>query len=210
MDILCLPLGQYLTNTYLVSCADGSALVVDPAGDPETILRAASGHQVSAILLTHGHPDHTGALAEVRQATGAPVGVHPADAPLLAATPDFALHDGQTVRFGHCQVHVHHLPGHTAGSVALELDRQRWLVGDAIFPGGPGHTDSPADFCQLIQTLRERIFVLPEETELLPGHGISTTVGREIEPFQAFLRHGWPAGACGDVNWDIQPKGIDD
>ncbi len=206
MDILRLPVGEYQTSCYVLFCGETGTLLVDPGADAGTLLSAIAGTRLAAILLTHGHPDHSAALAEVRQATGAPIGVHNADAGLLPVPPDFELRDGQVVRFGRCRVRVHHLPGHTPGSVGLELDGQRWLVGDAIFPGGPGHTDSPADLQQLMRTLRERIFVLADETQLLPGHGDATTVGREREPFHAFLRQGWAEGACGDVRWDTKPN----
>lgn len=205
MDILRLPVGPYQTNSYVLFCGTTHALLIDPGDDPGTLLSAIAGTQLVAILLTHGHSDHIGALAEMRQATGAPIGVHSSDAELLPVTPDFELVDGQIVRFGRCRVRVHHLPGHTPGSVGLELTGHRWLVGDTIFPDGPGHTDSPVQFAQLIQTLWERIFVLPKDTQLLPGHGEPTTVGREYEPFHAFLERGWAEDAYGDVLWDTKP-----
>jgi len=205
MHILRLPVGIYQTNSYVLFCSTRHTLLVDPADDPGTLVSAIAGTHLAAILLTHGHPDHTGALAELRQATGAPVGVHPADAELLPVPPDLKLHDGQVVHFGRCRVRVHHLPGHTPGSVGLQLSGHRWLVGDTIFPGGPGHTDSPADFAQLMQTLWQRIFVLLPKTQLLPGHGEPTTVGHEYEPFHTFLRKGWAEDAYGDVRWDTKP-----
>jgi hydroxyacylglutathione hydrolase len=205
MEILRLPVGRYQTNSYVLVCGTRSSLLVDPGSEPGTLLSAVSGTEVAAILLTHGHSDHTGALVELRQATGAPVGVHPADAHLLPLKADFELYHGQVVRFGRCLVQVHHLPGHTAGSVGLQVSGHRWLVGDAVFPGGPGHTDSPAGFAQLIDTLWQRIFTLPRRTLLLPGHGEPTSVGREREPFHSFLRRGWAEGSYGDVRWDTKP-----
>jgi hydroxyacylglutathione hydrolase len=205
MDILRLAVGPYDTNCYVLFCGEAHSLIVDPADDPGTLLSAIAGTQLVAILLTHGHLDHIGALQELHRATGAPIGVQPADSKLLPVRPSLELHDGQTVRFGRCRVRVHSLPGHTPGSVGLELTRHRWLVGDTIFPNGPGHTDSAAQFAQLTQTLWERIFVLPPQTELLPGHGEPTTVGREHEPFHRFLQRGWAEDAYGDVNWDTRP-----
>ncbi len=205
MDVLCIPVGPFQTNSYILMCDQGHSVLVDPGAEPATLLAALARTEPVAILLTHGHPDHVGALLDVREATGAPIGIHPADAQLLPVQPDFNLSDGQRLVLGLCQVRVHHLPGHTPGSVAFELPGNRFLVGDTIFPGGPGHTDSPAQFAQLIRTLWERIFVLPLETQLLPGHGQHTLVGREYEPFHRFLERGWAEDAYGDVEWNTKP-----
>jgi glyoxylase-like metal-dependent hydrolase (beta-lactamase superfamily II) len=205
MEILRLPVGRFDTNSYALLCSTPHSLLVDPGGEPGALLRAVSGTELTAILLTHGHADHTEALVELTHATGAPVGVHPADAHLLPVRADFELHDGQIVRCGPCRLRVHHLPGHTAGSVGLQVSGHRWLVGDTVFPGGPGHTDSPADFAQLMDTLWQRIFALPRRTRLLPGHGEATSVGREHQAFHTFLRKGWAEGAYGDIRWDTRP-----
>ncbi len=206
VELVRIPVGVYQTNSYVLYCGTTHALLVDPGDDIGTLLMAISGTQLVAILLTHGHSDHVGALVELRRATQAPFGVHPSDASSLPLSPDFELYDGQVVPFGRCRVQVHHLPGHTPGSVGFQLSNNRWIVGDAIFPGGPGHTDSPADFALLVQTLWQRVFVLPKHTLLLPGHGAPTTVGREHEPFHAFIERGWGEDAYGDVRWDVEPK----
>jgi len=208
MDMLCLTVGQYQTNSYVLFCGKTHSLIVDPAGNAETLLSAIAGTELAAILLTHGHGDHTGALLELHQATDAPIGVHAPDAKLLPVVPHRLLKDGEDVSYGACHVRVHHLPGHTSGSVAFELAQGIWLVGDTIFPGGPGHTDSPAQFAQLIQTLWQSVFVLPPDTQLLPGHGPPTTVGMEAEPFHTFLQHGWGEDAYGNVRWDTQPGAL--
>jgi hydroxyacylglutathione hydrolase len=188
-------------NCYLVRClATAQTAVVDPGADAERIMAMVDGSPVRSILLTHGHPDHVGALEAIRQATGAPVGLHPADASTAGIEGDFPLLDGTQLDVGGEQITVAHIPGHTPGSVALRLNG-RVLVGDAIFPGGPGHTVSPQALAQSLDSLAHTVFTWPDDTELYPGHGAHTTVGAERAAFRRFLMAEHPPKLCGDVNW---------
>jgi len=197
-----LAVGPYDTNCYVLICpTGGESIIVDPAAEGERILQEVEGTTVKYILLTHAHLDHVGALAEVRETTGAPLGVHPADARHFGVDADFDLADGDVLEWGDCQLRVVHTPGHTPGSVCLILD-ERVLVGDTIFPGGPGHSANPEAFEQILATLQEVVFTWPDETELYPGHGTATTVGRERPAFEAFLQKPRPDRLCGDVTWE--------
>jgi len=196
-----LTVGPWPMNCYLVRCAEtGQLAIVDPGEDAAAILAATGGASVCCILLTHAHPDHVGALEEVRQATGAPVGIHPADAEAFGLQADFPLLDGMEVEVGKGRVRVVHLPGHTPGSVCLRLNGQA-LVGDAVFPGGPGHSDSPAALAQGLVALGSTVFAWPDPIELYPGHGGHTTVGAERAAFERFLAADHPPDLCGDVTW---------
>lgn len=200
-----LEVGPWPMNCYLIRCpASGQVAIVDPGEEADRIL-AAAGPQVCCILLTHGHPDHVGALGAVCQATQAPVGIHPADAeafhlyvPGLEA--DFPLLDGMEVEVGRGRMRVVHLPGHTPGSVCLRLDGLA-VVGDAIFPGGPGHTSSPEALSRSLYSLGRTVFTWPDDTVLYPGHGPPTTVGAERQAFERFVTSDRPPDLFGDVTW---------
>jgi glyoxylase-like metal-dependent hydrolase (beta-lactamase superfamily II) len=188
-------------NCYLLECLEsGELAIVDPGADAGRILAATGSAPVRYILLTHGHPDHVGALDDVRQATGAPVGMHPADAEAFGLHADFSLDHGMEVKVGEGQLRVAHVPGHTPGSICLWLNGQA-VVGDAIFPGGPGYTASPEDLQQSLDSLAHTVFTWPGGTELYPGHGVHTTVGAERPLFQRFVAAARPADLCGDVSW---------
>ena len=196
-----LTVGEYGTNCYLLTCPDtGRALLLDPGGDGQEILRLCRGWEVNRILLTHGHFDHTQALEEVREALEAPVAVHPDDADQFQIEADFHLMDGMRLGIGRRYVQVVHIPGHTPGSVALRFGR-RAIVGDAIFPGGPGHTASPEALQTALLSLQRTVFNWPDDTLLYPGHGGHTSVGTERRTFQEFLARPRPADLCGDVAW---------
>jgi hydroxyacylglutathione hydrolase len=201
LELQHLEVGPWPMNCYLVRCpVSGETAVVDPGADAEAILSAVSHARVCGILLTHGHPDHVGALDLVREATGASVGIHPADAEAFGLQSDFALEDGMDVEVGQGRLRITHVPGHTPGSVCLQLNG-RAIVGDAIFPGGPGHTASPEALVLSLESLRRTIFTWIDDTELYPGHGGHTTVGAERAAFERFAMTDRPADLCGDVTW---------
>jgi hydroxyacylglutathione hydrolase len=204
LALQCIHVGPWPMNCYLLRCPEtGELAVVDPGADPEAILEAIGDASVTSILLTHGHPDHVGALEEVKAATGAPVGIHPADASEWGVESDFDVHDGDTIPIGEGEVRVGHAPGHTPGSCLLRLG-DRAIVGDAIFPGGPGHTPLPAALGQSLESLARTVFTWPDETELHPGHGSHTTVGAERAGFEAFVAADRAPDLCGDVTWDLR------
>jgi len=207
---LCLPVRPIYANCYLVGDPETrQGVVIDPGGEAARILDEAArlGLTLTRILLTHGHLDHTSATAEVRDATGAPVCIHPADADLLRrpdlamaalmglqdpapVEPDQLLEDGSNVEVGSTAFRVLHTPGHTPGSICLALEDEVF-TGDTIFAGGVGRTDLGGSMSDLVATLRDRIATLPDDTVLLPGHEGQTTVWAEKagNPFlQAALR----------------------
>ncbi len=197
-----LPLGQYETNAYVLACLRTlDAAVIDPADEAQRLLEAATGFNVRYIIVTHGHSDHVGALAEVKKALAAPVAYHPADRSEIPVAPDMELADGMELALGDHTLRVLHLPGHTPGSAGILVGADLF-GGDTLFPGGPGRTKSPEDLFDLVRSIKDRLFALPDETVVYPGHGTGTTIGREREASRAFMdrvESGWRGS--GDLTW---------
>jgi len=194
--------GPWPMNAYLVVCEETQAsVIVDPGADADTILSLAQGTQVQAILITHGHPDHIGALAEVKAATGSPIYLHPKDAEQFELAFDRHLQDGQVIPVGTLRMRAIRTPGHTPGMTCLDLGDGRILVGDTIFVGGPGKTWSAEDFAVTMHTMQTIVFAWPDLTRFYPGHGPSGTIGEERPAFEAFIRRGWQPSLFGDVTW---------
>jgi glyoxylase-like metal-dependent hydrolase (beta-lactamase superfamily II) len=181
-------------NVYLLVCPrTQDAVLVDASGDAERLLNEIrqANARVRMILMTHGHADHWGALGRLRDALGASVGIHLDDAEMLPLTPNFALSDDQRIAFGAAYLDVLHTPGHTPGSVCF-LGDSNLFSGDTLFPGGPGATKPPlGDFPLIMSSLRERLFTLPDETLVFPGHGDPTTIGRERPSLDEWEARGW-------------------
>lgn len=193
-------LGPFATNTYVVRVAGSpECWVVDPSFGPEPVLRfmEREGLTPVAILLTHAHCDHIAGIPEVRRAhPRVPILLHRAEwewpgdpelnlsafggLPVSVAGPDAALEEGE-VELAGTRWQVLHTPGHSPGGVTLYSAAAKCaLVGDALFAGSIGRTDFPnADFDTLASSIRTKLYTLPDETVIYPGHGPASTIGRE-------------------------------
>jgi glyoxylase-like metal-dependent hydrolase (beta-lactamase superfamily II) len=184
----------------LICQKTGDSVIVDAPGDADKVLKRLEGTHPKYILMTHNHMDHVGALADLKSALSVPLAAHADDAGGLPVKPEQFLNDGDTISFGEIQLSVLHTPGHTPGSLCF-LTGSYLISGDTIFPGGPGKTWSPGDFKKIVESLTGKIFTLPDETQVYPGHGDSTIVKKEKQEFETFSSKPHDPNLCGDVVW---------
>ncbi|WP_409227400.1 MBL fold metallo-hydrolase [Gudongella sp. SC589] len=189
--------GVYAANCYIIHNEDGDGVVVDPAGDIDDIIKYLDGNdvKVAAIVLTHGHGDHIGGVMELREKLSVPVMIHSDDEDMVGDSalnlstampmgdvyfkPDILLEDGSVIKVGNKEIKVIHTPGHTKGGICLLVDGIL-ITGDTLFQGSIGRTDLyGGDFDTLMNSIMERLMILPEETVVYPGHGGQSTIGVE-------------------------------
>jgi glyoxylase-like metal-dependent hydrolase (beta-lactamase superfamily II) len=196
-----LTLGSWDTNTYIVVCQKtNESLVVDAPAKASEIIAGLQGTNPRYILLTHDHSDHTGALVSLRSRLKVSLAAHEADSSTLKTPPEISLKDGDTISLGNLKVRAMHVPGHTPGSLCFKVGKYL-LAGDTIFPGGPGKTWSPDEFRQLLKSITEKMFLLPDDTVIYPGHGDGTTVKKAKEEYTVFSSRPHSPDLCGDVTW---------
>ena len=180
-----LPLGAYQTNCYILK-NDGKALVIDPGYEPETILSHLRRENLTleAILLTHGHFDHVGAVKKLAAQTQCKVYIHPAEDAMPAMLTAGKLHythtydEGDVLELAGLTIRVLHTPGHTPGSVCL-LCQDVLFSGDTLFAGSCGRTDLPGGDWTTIQKSLKRLAGMEADFTVCPGHGEATTLSRE-------------------------------
>jgi len=175
-------------------------VLVDAPAEADEILKQLKGTHPRYMLITHRHTDHVGALSELKSKLRIPIGSHRLDASGLPLRPEILLDDDEEVPFGRMSLKVLHTPGHTPGSVCFLIGKYL-ISGDTLFPGGPGKTESPADLKEIIESITSKIFLLPDGTEIYPGHGDPALLSREKTAFAFFSSRSHDPNLFGDVLW---------
>ncbi|MFM9367220.1 MBL fold metallo-hydrolase [Streptomyces sp. Da 82-17] len=190
--------GPMNNNAYLLRCrATGEQLLIDAAAEAGVLLDFIGPSGITAVVTTHRHGDHWGALQEVVDATGARTYAGRFDVDGIPVATDVAVEDGDTIKVGRVELTARHLVGHTPGSIVLVYDdphgHPHVFTGDCLFPGGVGNThNDPKAFASLIDDVETKIFApLPDETWVYPGHGNDTTLGAERPHLPEWRGRGW-------------------
>lgn len=198
-----LPLGSIQTNCYIVEDKDKNCLIIDPGGEAKKLANLINtrGLKPLAVLLTHAHFDHIGAVDEVRSAYKIPVYLHkqeekwlgdpllngsqffPVVEPMRLNPADHLLTKEGQMRIGHFDFIVFHTPGHSPGSISFYFEKEGFVIsGDALFQGSIGRTDLPGgNQSQLLKSIHDKLLTLPEDTYVLSGHGPVTTIVEEMD-----------------------------
>jgi glyoxylase-like metal-dependent hydrolase (beta-lactamase superfamily II) len=191
-EITKISVGRMDNNVYLIAVGDEVAVVDAGSDDVEGVFDAIGDRTFKAVLQTHDHGDHIATLKDVIARANVPVYAHPkSDIPV----PTQAVDDGSVFEIGGVKLSVLFTPGHTPGGVCFllqEAGESHLFAGDTLFPGGPGNTwGKKENFEQIIESLETKLFTLPDDTHVYPGHGGDTTIGTERPSLQEWRERGW-------------------
>ena len=213
-------LPPYDNNCYvLVDPETRHSIIVDAPSNPDKIIDLAAGTELKLVVITHKHRDHWGALEALWERTGAEIAAHPLDAPDLPVKAQRQIKEGDGLELGRLKLQVLHTPGHTDGSICLvgqtshseQTEESRrgaagnlrsvLVSGDTLFPNGPGRTRNAADLDQIIESITGKLFSLPDDTLVYPGHGDGTVLGVEKQRYAQFAARPRDPDLHGDVSW---------
>jgi glyoxylase-like metal-dependent hydrolase (beta-lactamase superfamily II) len=198
LELIRIPAGIYAANCYIVYSENtNDGIIVDPGGDADHIMEVIEKNKlkINHIILTHGHGDHIGGVIDLKNSLNVDVMIHEEDAEMLRngdinlsttmamgtveIEPNKLLKDGDIIKFGDLEAEVIHTPGHTRGGICLKIE-DILLTGDTLFSKSIGRTDlSGGDYNTIIKSIKEKLMILPDDIEVLPGHGGPSTIGRE-------------------------------
>ncbi|MDR7856423.1 MBL fold metallo-hydrolase [Tissierella sp.] len=198
MKIIRIPAGIYAANCYIIFSDNiKEGIIVDPGGDADEILSYIRENDIKIkyIILTHGHGDHIGGVAKLKDELKVPVMIHEADRDMLvdgsknlssvmamgsiAIEPDRLIKDGDCIAFGDLEAKIIHTPGHTQGGICIMVE-DNIITGDTLFAGSIGRTDLfGGDFDTIIKSIKEKLMNYADDVKIHPGHGGASTIGKE-------------------------------
>lgn len=200
-----IPVGLLAANCYILGCEETKeGVIIDPGGDEEKLISKIekSGLKIKYIILTHGHFDHIGAVNEIRNKTNALVAIHSLDKEMLEDEKrskknnrrlitidsyDMDLKDGDLLTIGNLELKIIHTPGHSPGGISIFIDNILF-TGDTLFAGSIGRTDFyKGDMEEILSSIKNKLFTLPDDTKVYPGHGPSSTIFKEKTSNPFFL-----------------------
>ena len=201
LEIYKFPSGPYDNNSYLIVCpSTNRSIVIDTPADASQIVAAARLTDVQVILITHSHFDHILGYEEILAELGVDAGIGRSDAGDLPSPPRFLIDDGDEFTAGGVTLRAIATPGHTPGSTSFVVGRHLF-TGDTLFPGGPGKSDSPRAFRQLVDSISTRLLALDGRTVFYPGHGTDGSLQDAKDEYETFTSRTLPEDLYGDVVW---------
>jgi len=197
MFFKCIPVGFLAANCYILGDEKTKkAVIIDPGGDAQLILDVLDKNDLHAelIILTHGHPDHIGALQEIKDKTQAKTALHQSDEAILSGvrnrlqsqfeiksipSVDMKLKGGEVLKVGEISLEIIHTPGHTPGGICIKVN-DMIFTGDTLFAGSIGRTDFPGgSYEQIMDSINSKLLTQNDDTVIYPGHGDKSTIKRE-------------------------------
>jgi len=200
----------FANNAFLITCAKtNKSVIIDTPASPVELITSANQTDVSAILITHGHQDHVDGFGEVHGSFPVSTGIGTSDSASLPLEPvsSIDVSTGARIEVGQVTLEARFTPGHTPGSTCYVLsaesadEKSFVFTGDTLFPGGPGRSSSNEVLKQIVSSLQDQIYTLPDDYVVLPGHGEFTDVGTSRKEFDQFMSAPWDASLSGDVTW---------
>ena len=203
----------FYNNAYLVTCkSTNKSVIIDTPDEPLEMIAAADATDVQAILITHNHWDHIEGFDMVTGKFAVPVGIGKNDAEAISDREGYRdsidVSQDSILQVGEISIRCIETPGHTAGSTCFVLPGDspgatpHLFSGDTLFPGGPGKTNSPEDFDQIVDSVSTRLLALPSESVVMPGHGDFTTIARCAQEYATFAAKPRDPGLFGEVTWE--------